>query len=88
MEEIFCIAAFRSRLQVIAFEEMLKRAGIRAEIVTTPRAVSMGCGLSVRFEEKELPHARRIYDVQKLGNLIGFYRVVRKPDGRTGVYPA
>lgn len=85
MEDVFCIAAFRSRLQVMAFEQVLKNAGIRASIVTTPRAVSMGCGLSVRFEEKDIVRARQLYQREKLGNLIGFYRLTRDVAGRARV---
>ncbi len=85
MEDVFCIAAFRSRLQVMAYEQALKRSGIKAEIVTTPRAVSMGCGLSVRFEEADIVRARQLYQREKLGNLIGFYRVARDRAGRARV---
>lgn len=87
MEENFCIAAFRSRLQVMAFEEALKERGIRASIVTTPRAVSLGCGLSVRFEERDAVRVRALYQALGLGNLIGFYRVQRDVSGRAAVSP-
>ncbi|MBR6668934.1 MAG: DUF3343 domain-containing protein [Clostridia bacterium] len=87
MEENFCIAAFRSRLQVMAFEEELKARGMRADIVTTPRAVSLGCGLSVRFEERDAPRVKALYQALGMGNLIGFYRVTRDPAGRTQVSP-
>lgn len=87
MEENFCIAAFRSRLQVMAFEEALRGQGMKASIVTTPRAVALGCGLSVRFEEKDASRVRALYQALGLGNLIGFYRVTRDGAGRTLVYP-
>ena len=87
MEENFCIAAFRSRLQVMAFEEALKHQGMQASIVTTPRAVALGCGLSVRFEEKDAPRVKALYQALGLGNLIGFYRVTRDVSGRASVYP-
>ncbi len=87
MAENFCIAAFRSRLQVMAFEEALKHQGMQASIVTTPRAVALGCGLSVRFEEKDAPRVKALYQALGLGNLIGFYRVVRDVSGRASVYP-
>ena len=87
MEEIFCIAAFRSRLQVMAFEEALHRGGVKAEIVTTPRAVSLGCGLSVRFELRDLDRARALCRQMGTANLIGFYRVTRERSGRTQVQP-
>ncbi|MBQ4580234.1 MAG: DUF3343 domain-containing protein [Clostridia bacterium] len=87
MEENFCIAAFRSRLQVMAFEDALKHQGLHASIVTTPRAVALGCGLSVRFEEADFPKVKAIYHQMGLGNLIGFYRVLRDQAGRARVYP-
>ena len=82
MEENFCIAAFASRLQVMAFEELLKGRGMAASIVTTPRAVALGCGLSVRFEEKDTARVKALYQALGLGNLIGFYRVTRDQSGR------
>ena len=85
MEENFCIAAFRSRLQVMAFEEALRQRGMKASIVTTPRAVSLGCGLSVRFEEEDFPRVRALYQALGMGNLIGFYRVTRDMSGRASV---
>lgn len=85
MAENFCIAAFRSRLQVMAFEEALHKRGMKASIVTTPRAVALGCGLSVRFEEADFPRVRALYQVLGLGNLIGFYRVTRDVSGRAEV---
>ena len=87
MTENFCIAAFASRLQVMAFEEALKKQGLKASIVTTPRAVALGCGLSVRFEEADFPRVKALYKALGLGNLIGFYRVKQEAYGRAAVYP-
>lgn len=87
MEENFCIAAFSSRLQVMAFEEALKNQGLKASIVTTPRAVALGCGLSVRFEERDAKRVKAVYQAMGLGNLIGFYRVTRDASGRATVRP-
>ena len=87
MEENFCIAAFASRLQVMALEALLKSRGIAASIVTTPRAVALGCGVSVRFEEKDAPRVKALYQASGMGNLIGFYRVTRDQSGRAQVYP-
>ena len=87
MEENFCIAAFASRLQVMAFEEALRSRGMKASIVTTPRAVSLGCGLSVRFDEKDAPRVKALYQALEMGNLIGFYRVIRDAAGRATVRP-
>jgi len=86
MEEQFGIASFRSRQQVMGFQRALRHAGVPAEIITTPRSVSVGCGLSVRFELGDARDVYDVYQVAKPGNLIGFYRVQRE-DGRTNVKP-
>ena len=87
MEEQFGIAAFRSRQQVLQFESALRRAGVPASVMTTPRAVAMGCGLSVRFDLRDARDAADVYQVAKPGNLIGFYRVWRDGAGRQRVSP-
>lgn len=86
-EEIFAIAAFRSRQQVMAFEQELRKAGISSAIVTTPRAVSLGCGLSVRFAEKDAHAAAALCRRMGPGNLIGFYQVSRSASGEAKVRP-
>ena len=87
MEQHFGIASFRSRQQVMAFEQALRRSGVKTEIVNTPRAVAAGCGLSVRFDEKDAPRVKALYQALGMGNLIGFYRVIRDAAGRATVRP-
>ncbi len=77
MDEIFGIAAFRSRQQVLRFESALKRAGVRAGVVATPRDVAVGCGLSVRFDMQNAREVKDIYMQARPSNLIGFYQVER-----------
>ena len=87
MEQHFGIASFRSRQQVMAFEQALRRSGVKAEIVNTPRAVAAGCGLSVRFDLADERAVAEVYRAVKPGNLIGFYRAEREPDGRLTARP-
>lgn len=84
MEESFAIASFRSRQQVMAFERMLRRLGLSVSVITTPRAVALGCGLSVRFRLEDAQDVQDVYRVMKGTNLIGFYRVDRM-NGKTQV---
>lgn len=87
MHEIFGIAAFRSRQQVMRFEAAMRRAGIRAQVISTPRDVSVGCGLSVRFEMRDAAAVQQVFRQSRPGNLIGFYRVERTGNGRPLVTP-
>ena len=73
MRDVYGVAAFRSRQQVLRFEAALRRQGVPAQVVTTPRDISMGCGLSVRFPLERLQDVRRALLANGPGNLIGLY---------------
>ncbi len=82
MQEIYGVAAFRSRSQVFMFEGILRREGLAVRIVSTPREVSMGCGLSVRFRLEDTQVVIRLLRQINTGNLIGLYRVEYAGIGR------
>ena len=74
MMDEYGVAAFRSRQQVLRFEAALRQCGVPTSIVTTPRDISMGCGLSVRFPLERAQEVRRTMRASNPGNLIGLYR--------------
>ena len=82
MQDVYGVAAFRSRSQVFMFEGALRRAGIPVGIVSTPRDVSMGCGLSVRFRLEDAPAVIRVLRQVNTSNLIGLYRVEYMGSGK------
>ena len=86
-QETFGIAAFRSRQQVMRFDSALKRAGIPSDIISTPREVSLGCGLSVQFDLRDARAVIDVYRQSRPGNLIGFYQVTRAYGSRPQVIP-
>ncbi len=86
MRDVYGVAAFRSRQQVLRFEAALRRQGVPAQVVTTPRDISMGCGLSVRFPMERLQDVRRALLIENPGNLIGVYRA-EYDGGRLRVQP-
>lgn len=75
MNSSFGIAAFRSRTQVLRLEEALRRAGMDAGVISTPREVAIGCGLSVRFPLADAQKAMAVSRRLAPSALIGFYRV-------------
>lgn len=75
MNSSFGIASFRSRTQVLRMEDALRRAGLSASVISTPREVAIGCGMSVRFELAETPQVMSVYRRVNPSALIGFYRV-------------
>ena len=84
-QEAFGIAAFSSRQQVMRFDSALRRKGLRVNIISTPKDVALGCGLSVQFDLSDAPAAMETYRQTRPGSLIGFYRVERGRDGGTRV---
>ena len=87
MQETFGIAAFRSRQQVLLLESALKREGLSVNVITTPRDVALGCGLSVRFHMDDLDRVEHVIHVQKPTHLVGIYRVDRIGAGRPRLSP-
>lgn len=74
MQEGFGIAAFRSRQQVLLFEAALRREGVDSRVISTPREVALGCGLSVRFDIEDAPRVLAVAQRQRPQNMIGIYR--------------
>lgn len=75
MDQPYGIAAYRSRQQVMKINDLLKRNGISSFVVSTPKEISAGCGLSVRFNINDAANVKRIVSREKSANLIGLYRV-------------
>ena len=74
MQDTYGVAAFRSRQQVLWFEQALRGRGVPVEVISTPRDISMGCGLSVRFPLSQSGEVRRAALAANSPNLIGLYR--------------
>lgn len=81
--ESFGVAAFRSRTQVLRMESALRRAGVNVQVVSTPRDVAIGCGLSVRFPLHDFEKVKSTYQATRPGALIGFYRIDRPAQGKS-----
>ena len=75
MQERFGIAAFRSRQQVLRLEAALKKEGLPVRVISTPREVALGCGLSVRFEMQDAPRVLSAVNRLRPQNMIGVYDV-------------
>lgn len=74
----YIIASFRSRSQVYSFADTMKKSGLYFEIVTTPREISLGCGLAVKIDKKDISEAHSIINNYYYENFSGFYLVSEK----------
>jgi len=70
---MYYIFSFRSRNQSIGFFECLSRAGIGAKIINTPRAISIGCGLSVKVCASDIDNASELLDGRVYDTFLGLF---------------
>jgi hypothetical protein len=71
----YVIVAFRSRTHTVSFYEYLKRAGLYAEIVNTPKQAGVGCGLSVKVSFNKLNLVKRAVAFTNFNSFAGFFLV-------------
>lgn len=58
------------------FASYLKRMGVANKTITTPRELSVSCGLSIIFLVSGLRQAEYVISSHKFGGFIRFYRLV------------
>ena len=71
----YCIAVFKSRSEAISCKGTLTRAGIRAELISTPSSLHLGCGLSVKFPVSGYNKARAIIARCNYGAFYGYINI-------------
>ena len=81
----YLIIAFRSRAHTVKFYDILKRIGVSAEIVNTPKAAGVGCGLSVKINKVYLSAIKRAINTLKTKSFAGFF-VVKRVNGKNIIH--
>lgn len=77
VHDSYDIVAFRSRQHALHFNKILGSQGYVTHIMTTPREIAMGCGLSVKFSPQitsKVIQAYREYNAP----IIGFFHARRE----------
>ncbi len=62
---------------MLYFQEIVRQRGIRTSVISTPREVAIGCGLSLRFDMKDAPAVIDAARAMNPGSLVGFYMLER-----------
>ncbi len=76
-ETNYAIVVFRSRQHALAFKDTLTQNGIRCSIIPTPKELSLGCGLSVKFESESIERVKKIMQEQSFSSN-GMYSITIK----------
>ena len=77
----YILAIFRSRSQAVDCNIRLKKYGVAAELINTPKEANIGCGLSVKIPHEMAGRAKMIISKAKYSALYGYY-VVQQTYGR------
>jgi len=79
-----CLAVFSSRNETLYLAKMLLANGYGAGVVNTPKEAGLACGISVKFEEKNLPSVKMFITSKPFRSFAGIYRV--SINGNRNVY--
>ncbi|HZK35089.1 MAG TPA: DUF3343 domain-containing protein [Bacillota bacterium] len=72
--ESYDIVAFKSRQHAFHFNQILRDGGISTQLMSTPRGVSLGCGISIRFSTYMTQRVIGLYKETSI-EIIGFYHI-------------
>lgn len=71
------LIAFKSRQHALSFKDDLAKEGIRSQALPTPKELSLGCGLSIRFSINDSKKAKDILKKRAYAHN-GIYRVTMR----------
>lgn len=69
----YFIVVFRSRSETMKFANILNSYGFKSAFVSTPRKISVSCGISVKIEPKGLQVAKEILKRRQFYTFGGIY---------------
>lgn len=72
---MYCLAVFSSRNETLYLAKLLLANGYRAGVVNTPKDAGLSCGISVKFEERNLPNVKMFIASKPFRSFAGIYRV-------------
>lgn len=75
------LAVFKSRNHTMKFYQSLKDKRIPCQILNTPRQLSLGCGLSVRFPATNVSQALSLLRALNLYSYAGMFAVTAGSHG-------
>jgi len=70
---MYYIFAFRSRAESMAFFDNTKKQGLFTRLISTPREISIGCGLSVKVNDRNIDTAYELLEVCPNNTFLGVF---------------
>ena len=72
------VAVFRSRTDVLSFIENLRKHGVYAIAVQTPKEAKVGCGISAEFSPAGISVAKRLLETGAYPSFFGFFIIEKR----------
>ena len=73
----FLLVAFKSRQHALSFKDDLTKVSIKSQVLPTPKELSLGCGLSIRFSLADSRKAKELLKIRAYAHS-GIYRVTMR----------
>lgn len=80
---MYVLAVFLNRNETIKFERELKRHGINAMVVSTPKGLGSSCSVSVKFYLKNITRARYLLITGNYKTFNHFFKINISKNGTT-----
>lgn len=75
----FYVLSFDSTHHAVRAKKMLQKAGIKIEMIPTPRNITVSCGLSIKFSNDMLDKVKDIVDIDK--PVMKLYKGIKYDEG-------
>ena len=79
---MYCIFSFKSRQEAMRFFDTAKKNLIPVMLISTPKFVQLGCGLSVKASIEYYKSLYGVYVSMKFSSFLGAYKV-KQENGAT-----
>lgn len=73
-----CVAVFKSRSQVMEFQEIMAKQGVPCKIISTPKEAHVGCGVSLEFQPSKLEIAKILVNKGRFNSFYGFFLIEKR----------
>jgi hypothetical protein len=78
---MYYIFSFKSRQEAMRLHNSAKRAGISTNLISTPKFVYPGCGLSVKIDSENYPRLYNLFVSMSFTSFYGAFRVKQDANG-------
>lgn len=68
------LAVFKSRAHTLDFVSYLRSAGVPVQAVSTPKEAGVGCGISVKFDDRFFPRVKALLQKRRYSSFEGFLK--------------